>query len=200
MDIGGQGGQAFPFDKIGDSVTGKITNMEEIQQTEIDSGLPAVWPDGKPKMQYRVTLQTDLSSELDDDGVRAVYLRGSRKADSQSSLAAVLAAVKAATGGSALDVSGTLTLTYIGDGQPAQRGFNAPKFYSASYRPPSTDLGGSQASAQQAPAPAQAQQANGAQGALKGMLGTKPIDQSQYAAMVAAGADPAQLPGWIPLG
>jgi hypothetical protein len=184
MDLGGQGGTSFPFDNHGDSVTGKILNMEEIQQTDLDTGKPAFWDDGKPKMQFRVTLQTELSDDVDDDGQRTIYLRGSRKPEAKSTLSAVLAAVKATTGATALDVGGVLTLTYVSDGVAKQRGYNAPKQYSATYRPPSTDLNGTTTATVEP---------------LRGMLGAKPITHEQYAAMVAAGADPETLPGWVSL-
>jgi hypothetical protein len=142
MDIGGGSSQSFPFEAAGDSVTGKIVALDEIQQTDLESGMPASWPDGRPKMMYRVTLQTALSDGYDDDGQRTVYLRGSRKPESKSGLGAVLQAVKATTGKTALDIGAVLTLTYTGDGQPSRPGFNAPKQYSATYRPPSVDLGG----------------------------------------------------------
>jgi hypothetical protein len=153
-DLGGPEGTSFAFDSHGDSVTGQILEMEEVQQTDMTSGDPAYWPDGKPKMMHRVTLQTALRDDADDTGQRSVYLRGARKPESQSTLAAVLEAVKATTGGTAIDQGATLTLTYIGDRPGAQKGFTA-KCYSATYRPPSTDLGGAPVGG----APAQAQQA-----------------------------------------
>lgn len=189
FDLGGQGGNSFPFDNPGDTVTGKIIELEEVQQTDMDTGTPASWPDGRPKMQYRVTLQTDLSDDADDDGVRAVYLRGARKPDALSSLSAVLVAVKATTGGSSIDTGGNLTLTYTGDGVPSKRGYNAPKQYEATYRPPSADLD---------PEPVPAAAAATPQPGLKGHLNGKPIHATQYAGMVAAGISPESLPGWQP--
>jgi hypothetical protein len=158
FDLGGGGGTSFPFDNIGDAVTGTILDVEEMQETDFDSGAPKFWPDGKSIMQHRVTLQTELRDDGDDDGQRSVYLRGSRKPESKSTLSAVLAAVKATTGGSALDKGGLLTLRYVGDGVPSQRGRNAPKWYEATYRPPSVSLDGQPQHApqnvQQPPAPA----------------------------------------------
>lgn len=157
MDIGGGGSASFPFDQVGDSVTGTIRDLEEVQQTDMTTNEPSVWPDGKPKMMYRVTLDTDLRDPADptDDGERSVYLRGSKKAESQSSLAAVLAAVRQVTGGTNLAVGGRLTLTYIGNGVASVRGHNPPKFYSAQYQAPSVNLDGGapvQQVQQQAPA------------------------------------------------
>lgn len=140
FDLGGTSETSFPFLTFGDSVTGKVVDVKEIQQTDMNTGLPACWPDGKPKMQHRVTLQTELRNDPDDDGMRSVFLRGGRKPEDRSTLSAVLGAIKAATGGTALDAGGLLTLTYVADRPGAQRGFVA-KCYEATYRPPSTQLG-----------------------------------------------------------
>lgn len=144
IKLGGEGGNAFAFDTIGAQVAGQIIDLEEVQQTDLDSGQPSFWPDGKPKMMYRVTLATQLRDPADtaDDGHRTIYLRGSVKAESQSSLAAVIGAVRQATGGQDLRVGGTLTLQYIADGQASQRGFNPPKKYAATYQAPAVTLGG----------------------------------------------------------
>lgn len=141
MDIGG-GGNSFPFDKIGDSVTGKIVSMEEVQQTDMETGEPAFWNNNpaQPKMMYAVTLQTELRDEDSDDGQRTVYLKGSRKPESKSSLAAVVSAVRSATGGTSMDTGAELTLTFTGEGKPSKRGWNPPKHYEASYKAPSVDL------------------------------------------------------------
>lgn len=159
FDLGG-GGNSFGFDQIGDSVTGQITVIEELQQTDMDTGQPAVWDSGQPKMMVRVELQTEQRdpSNPGDDGRRSVYLKGSRKPESKSSLAAVLVAVQQGTGGGrSIQTGGTLTLTYSGDGVPSRKGYNAPKQYEAVYAPPAVDLGGPPAQApapQAAPAPA----------------------------------------------
>lgn len=145
-DIGGDGGNSFAFDQIGASVTGTIEQMQEVQQTDLDSGEPRTFTSGQPMMMYRLTLRTtqrDATNPM-DDGRRDVYLKGSRKAETQSSLAAVLQAVKLATGGTNLQPGATVTLTYIGDGQATSRGKNAPKLYTATYVPPAMNLGGPQ--------------------------------------------------------
>jgi hypothetical protein len=154
MDLGGSG-NSFPFDTIGDEVTGRIIDFAERQQNDMDTGEPDVWPDGKPKMMIWVELQTPLCTEEGDDGKRSVYLRGSKKSESCSSLSAVAVAVKAATGGSAITLGSTLTLKYIGDGVASKKGWNPPKRYSARYVPKSigVGLGTDTVVAQPAPAP-----------------------------------------------
>ena len=154
IDLASGGSASFPFQNIGDSVTGKILNLEELQQTDLQTGEVKTFTNGQPMMMYRVELQTNLREGEMDDGVRSVYLKGSKKAESQSSLAAVLQAVLTATGRAALTVGGTLTLTYTGDGVAKGRGFSAPKQYSAQYAAPSVSLDPQPAAAPQAPAPA----------------------------------------------
>lgn len=197
FDIGG-GGNAFPFDNIGDTVTGKILTLEEVQQTDMDTGEPAFWNDNpaQPKMMYRVTLQTEIRDDPSDDGKRSVYLRGSRKPESQSSLAAVLGAVKTVTGGTALDPGATLSLRYIGDGQQTKRGFNAPKLYAAQYQPAAMNIGEPPAPATPAPQ-ALPQQSWGQQQA---QAGPPPQWAQPYAqpapASVQAGPYGEQQGGW----
>ncbi len=155
--IGGDGGNSFPFDRIGDTVTGQIVSLQEVQQTDLQTGEPKMFANGQPMMMYRVSLATQLRDPANpsDDGHRDVYLKGSRKSETQSSLAAVLDAVRAATGGTDLEPNATLTLTYIGDGPASQRGFNPPKLYQATYQRAVMGLGGPQYATQQPTAPVQ---------------------------------------------
>lgn len=165
FDLGGSG-NSFPFDAIGDTVTGTIIAIEQQQQTDMESGLPAVWDNGAPKLMVKVELQTQLRDPADpsDDGKRSVYLKGSRKPESMSSMAAVLGAVRAASGATTLQQGGTLTLTFAGEGVPSRRGYSAPKHYTATYvpaPPAQVDLSGAQPAsaappAAQAPTPAPA--------------------------------------------
>ena len=158
FNLSGNTGNSFAFDAPGDSVTGSVVDVEEVQQTDLSTGQPACWDNGQPKMMIRVTLATQLKDDAFDDGRRSVYLKGSRKPESHSSLAAVIAAVTASTGGTNIESGGTLTLTYTGDGQPTRKGWNAPKLYEASYTPPKTSMNlapapQAPATAPQAPAP-----------------------------------------------
>ncbi len=140
--LGGEGGNAFPFDTVGDSVTGKVVALEQQQQTDMDSGEPAWWDDAKtrPKIMYAVTLQTELREEAGDDGLRTVYLRGSTKPETKSSLAAVRVAVKATTGSFDLQYGGKLTLAFVGTEPASNRKFNDRKLYAATYEAPSVSL------------------------------------------------------------
>ena len=158
--LGGGGGQSARFETIGDTVTGQIISAEVKQQTEIGTGAPLTWDNGDPRMQLVVRLQTTLCdpSDPDDDGVRAIYVKGSKKAGSRSMHDAVAQAVRAA-GAKGLDVGGTLSVQYVATEPSSTRGFNDRKLFAASYTPPSPTaaaasfLGAQQAPTQQAPAP-----------------------------------------------
>lgn len=199
----GGGASSAKFSTIGDTVTGTIAEAPEVkQQTDLKDGAPLVWPSGDPKMQLVVTLQTETRDDADDDGKRRLYIKGKSLTD------ATREAVKA-VGAKGLEIGGTLTVTYVGDGEASQRGFNPPKLYKASYVRPDTTAqqagffgGGEQAApapAQQpaaapvaapqaAPAPAPAPAAAAPQG------GPTP---EQLAAVKAAGLDPATVfPGY----
>jgi hypothetical protein len=134
----GSGGKSFPFDNIGDTVTGVIVDMRKRQQTDLETNEPQFWQNGDPKMMLVISLQTKLSDSDDDEGVRNVYLRGGNyeavKGRGTSSLVAVKEAVRKA--GSDIEPGGTLTLEYSGQGKSSNRAYSPPKLYSAIYEPP----------------------------------------------------------------
>lgn len=127
------GAPAAKFPSPGTVVKGTIISAELSQQTDMVTGAPSTWPDGKPKMQVIVTLQTEeRDSSIDDDsGVRRVFVKGGMQA-------ALREALKAA--GSGLAEGGTLAIKYTGDGERTKPGFNPPKLYQASYKAPTLDL------------------------------------------------------------
>jgi hypothetical protein len=137
----GSGAKAFAFDNIGDTVTGTIVEMKKVQQTDMDSGKPVFWDNGDPKMMLRVTLQTTLNDGDDDEGLRSVYLRGGNftavHGKGTSSLVAVKDAVRRSGTTDGIQPGGKLTLQYSGEGAKPNRGFNAPKLYTAAYEVPS---------------------------------------------------------------
>ncbi|MGC5019040.1 hypothetical protein [Micromonospora sp. DT47] len=126
----GGGSKTAKFPSFGTSVSGQIVREPEItQQTEFGTGRLLTWDDGSARLQLVVKIQTDERdpSDLEDDGVRAIYVKG------KSLTNAVREAVRNA-GAKGLEVGGTLTVTYIADGK-AERG-NPPKLYTAEYRRP----------------------------------------------------------------
>lgn len=144
----GGGAKAARFEHPGDTTAGTITEAPEVrQQTDIQSGDPVFWPSGDPKMQLIVTLQTTDADDGDDDGKRRIYVKG------KSLTEAVREAVKT-TGARGLEVGGTLSITYTGDGVASTKGFNPPKLYTAIYvRPDTTAQSGSFLGVTPEPAP-----------------------------------------------
>ena len=151
--LSGGGGKSASFPEIGSKIKGTIITAEERQQVDLDTEKPAFWDDGKPKMQLVITLQTDERDPEDpeDEGVRNLYVKGSKKPESKSMAAAVILALRAAKVRT-IEVGGLLAVAYVGDGEPTRRGFNPPKQYEAAYKPPA--IGSALLADEPAPAPA----------------------------------------------
>ena len=123
------GVKSASFKEKGAKVSGIIVREPELQQQrDIKDGKPLTFDDGSPRMQIKVILATDEKDDADDNGERAVYLKG-------GSLKAVQAAVKTA-GAKGLMVGGKLALKYVKDGEQKTKGFNPPKIYAAKYEAP----------------------------------------------------------------
>lgn len=122
-------------DPVGYTVTGVIKSTEVKQQTSLEDGKPLTWDNGDPRMQLVVTLQTDIKEDHDDDGVRAVYVKGSKTVGSKSLHDAVRAAVQQ-VGAKGLEVGGTLTVSFIGTEPAKTRGYSDRKLWQASYTAP----------------------------------------------------------------
>jgi hypothetical protein len=133
----GGGGTSAVFENIGDHVTGVIISTAVQQQTDITTGVPLKWDNGDPRQQLVVRLQTTQRDPAnpDDDGVRNIYVKGSKKAGTQSMHDAVATAVRQA-GGKGLQEGGTLTVTFVGEEPPSQRGLSPRKLWSATYQQP----------------------------------------------------------------
>lgn len=116
---------------IGDTITGAVTDFEVRQTRNFDDNKLEFWDDGSPRVQLVINIQTDLPpADADDEGVRAVYVKWwgqSRKA--------FLTAIKDA-GVSDLAAGGTLTASYIGDGEKVDKKKNPPKLYAYGYQTP----------------------------------------------------------------
>jgi hypothetical protein len=154
----GGGGASAKFDNVGDTVTGTIVSAEVKDQTDIQTGKPLTWDNGDVRKQLVVRLQTAERdpADPDDDGIRTVYVKGSKKPGSRSLHDAVASAVRAA-GGKSLEVGGTLTVTHDGTEPSQTRGFSDRKLYAASYRVPDRAAQASEflgATPQAPPAPA----------------------------------------------
>jgi hypothetical protein len=124
----GGGVTSAKFEKAGAKVSGIIARTPEVQQQrDFDSGKPLTWDDGKPRQQVKVVLITDERDDDDDNGERALYLKGGL-------LKSVREAVKAA-GEKGLAVGGKLAVKYTKDGEKKGK-LNPPKLYAAKYEAP----------------------------------------------------------------
>jgi hypothetical protein len=125
------GSAAVSFPTIGTTVSGRIVATPEVrQQTDPATKEPKFFKNGDPMMQLVVQVATDERNpqDLTDDGTRAFFIKANM-------LNAVREAVRK-TGANGLEVGGTLTVTYVADGPKTNPAFNAPKLYTAEYRPP----------------------------------------------------------------
>lgn len=190
----GGGGKSAKFETVGATVTGTIANPPQVrQQTDMTTGSPLTWDNGDPKMQLVVQLQTAERVDSDDDGIRNLYVKGSKDPASKSLHAAVAGAVQAA-GAKGLEVGGTLTVQYVGDGVSKTRGFNPPKQYAATYKSPDAGefLGTGQAATAAQPqptAPPEWAQPSQQAAAQAPQAGPAQPTAEQVAALQAAGID-----------
>lgn len=117
----GGGAKSAKFDQPGQSITGTITDVTVRQATEFGTGKPLTWDDGNPREQIVVSIQTNQQDDPDDDGVRAVYVKGWGQP---------LKAFRAASQATGKPAKGdTFTATFTGFGQkPAQGGFPPKEF------------------------------------------------------------------------
>jgi hypothetical protein len=134
---GGEG-KSFPFENIGDTVSGIVKSFDMRQQTDFDTGKPSFWDDGKPKMMLVVNLQTELQTEDDDDGVRVIYARGGNFQVASGKGTAMSVAIRDAmkrAGASEFVDGAKLTIQHSGLAVPKGR-FQPAKLYTATYQPP----------------------------------------------------------------
>jgi hypothetical protein len=137
------GGKAAKFEQIGDTVEGIITHAERTQQTSMETQEPLTWPDGQPRMQLVITLQTEQHEDDNDDGLRRIFAKGGRfepqEGTGTSMKDAIADAVKK-SGSKTLDEGGWLKVGYSGNGKKTNRGYSAPKLFRAQYKAPTTSI------------------------------------------------------------
>lgn len=120
------------FDSIGKRVAGRVVrDAVEVQQRDFDTNEPLFWDDGNKRMQLVVTVDTDNIDPTieDDDGERAIYVKGQ-----------MLAAVKAAlrkTRSREIREGGYFAVTFVSE-EPLPKGKRGKpkKIYEAEYEPP----------------------------------------------------------------
>lgn len=141
MSLFDSASKGLKFDQIGVSHTGVVKSApRERQQTKYNSQEPDFWPNGDPKMQILVDVQTDQRTEANDDGVRTLYVA------SKNMRRAISDAIRAA-GAQDILPGGTLTVQYVGNDPASKNPQNPAKIYAAQYTPPASGF------VQQAPAP-----------------------------------------------
>jgi hypothetical protein len=125
---------AAKFDNIGDKYVGRITSIDQRQQTDID-GKAKFFASGTPMMLYVITIQPDGAGT---EPV-ALWAKGGRytpvKGSGESMMSAIGTAAKAAGAGS-VDVGGLLGVAFTGEAEKTNPLFSAPKLYTAQYQPP----------------------------------------------------------------
>jgi len=132
----GGGGKAAKFEEVGDMVAGEILNVDVTQQTDMDTGTPLTWSDGRPREQLVIALQTELHEDDEDDGVRRIYAKGGNYEVASGKGKAMKDAIADAlrkVGAKSIDEGGFLRVAYTGVGKKTNRGYSAPKLYTASY-------------------------------------------------------------------
>lgn len=164
---------------VGTTYTGTVTEAPQfVQARDFESGLPALWPDGKPKM----TVVTSIAIDGEERSLWAPKPSAMFRAIQEAQLAA----------GAKIAVGGTLTVTFTGE-KPNEKNprLNPQKLYSVSYVAP--DAFAAAPAQQAAPAPAQGWTASPAPVPQAAPAATVPqYTPEQIAAAKAAGIP---LPG-----
>lgn len=138
----GGNGKAAKFDEVGDTVEGIITHYEQTQQTHMETQEPLTWPDGSPRWQLVVTLQTDERSD-DDDGLRRIFAKGGRYEVAEgvgTSMKDAIADAVKKSGSKEFEEGAWLKVGYSGVGKKTNRGFSAPKLFRAQYKAPTKSI------------------------------------------------------------
>lgn len=126
----GSGGRSAKFEKEGDVLIGLIERVETRQMTEIGSGTLRTWPDGNPRMQLVIQVQTDWQSDEEDDGLRNLYV------PIPSQMQKAIADAVRKVGEHGLGRNGKLGIKFVRTEEPKTRGFSGQKIYTASYAAP----------------------------------------------------------------
>lgn len=141
-EIGG-GSKAFPFNEVGDKVSGVITSVSRKQQTSYDGKELLTWDDGSPRLLTYIELQTDLREGDDDEGIRSLWAKGGNfevaSGSGQAMEKAIVDAVKK-TGARSIDEGAKLTVAFSGLGKTTTRGYQPPKLFVAKYEPPTQSV------------------------------------------------------------
>lgn len=131
--MGGGSTKSAVFAAYGDQVWGVVRSMTVRQQTDFKSGKPLTWDNGEPRNQLQVILQTDLREDANDDGLRAVYIRGQMQAAAKEAVKKV--------GVRGMAEGGRLLVRYVSDIANPDPRLNAAKQYFVKYEAPVVPIG-----------------------------------------------------------
>jgi hypothetical protein len=123
---------AVKFESVGDRVAGRIIDVSQQPQTDIETGEPLYFTSGKPRLQLVIVLEIDGES-------RSLYAKGGTyevaSGEGTSLQNAITEAAKAA-GAKSLDAGATLEVVHTGLGKKTNPAFSAPRLFRARYSPP----------------------------------------------------------------
>ena len=128
--LGGRGGRSASFKEHGDKVEGEILRYDTFQRRDIISKAPLSWPDGNPKMNIVISVQTVDIEDDDDDGIRNIYIN----IPSQPLTALRQALSKARVRGIA--EGGYLVATFVSTDKPSGVGLSGQKQFAYEYAAP----------------------------------------------------------------
>lgn len=131
----GGGAPSAKFPHVGATVKGTVTAFESGQQRDFETGDPMYWPNGDPKMQIIVTLQTgETDPDVENDtGERRIFAVTWAKPGTLFD--AIRNAVRA-SGASRLEIGGTMAVQFVDEEPASRKGLNPRKIYRAQYQPP----------------------------------------------------------------
>lgn len=195
-----QGGAPSAFSKddpIGTSVEGEIVEIRAEQQTDFTTGEPLYYPNGKPKPQVVIHLQTTMTdpNRIGDSGIRGVYVKG-------YNIGQLRLACRQVGVGDHPNVGDHLKATFART-QPAKtRGYNDAKIYDYIVTPKKqSDLNAAMndpQAEQQQYAPQQPQQASYGQPVTIGQPAGLTMQEKQQAAQLqAAGKNVQEIAGLL---
>ena len=132
---GSRAGRSVTFKNLNEWKTMIVKGKESVQARD-DEGNLEFWPDGNAKWVVVVTVATDERTPAieDDDGVRYLWLKGSKDPAKKTLMSATIAAYEAA-GAKSLEIGGELSMAWVGEGVKSSPTKNPPKFYEAKFVP-----------------------------------------------------------------
>ena len=119
----GDGVPFLKFPTIGTKYSGVIADMMKRQQRDFQTGEPAFWTDGEPKLELIVTIDTE------DGPMRLAIKKGTQ-------MWGAFADELRAKNASGPEIGAKIAVAYTGDGESKTRGFAPPKLYAFAYEKP----------------------------------------------------------------